>query len=226
MTSPDPDSAGAFFGRRKGKALRAGQTRVVETLLPRLRVDPEGELAAFRARHPELWLEIGFGGGEHLLWQADRHPDIGLIGCEPFQDGVLKVLTAVAGGQGGNIRLVADDARPLLRWLPPGSVGRAFILFPDPWPKTRHHKRRLINPDLLTMLARVMRPGAELRIASDVGDYVRAILLAVRMQGAFAWTAQEARDWRERGADWPPTRYEAKALAAGRRCTYLTFCRR
>jgi tRNA (guanine-N7-)-methyltransferase len=179
----------------------------------------------FAERVTDIWLEIGFGGGEHLVWQAARNPGVGFIGCEPFQDGVLKVLDTIAAGQGSNIRLVADDARPLLRWLPSGSVGLTFILFPDPWPKFRHHKRRLINVRLLEMLARVMRSGAELRIASDVGDYVRAILHAIHRHGAFRWTARTADDWRKRGSDWPSTRYEAKAVAAGRRCYYLKFRR-
>jgi tRNA (guanine-N7-)-methyltransferase len=174
----------------------------------------------------DVWLEIGFGGGEHLLWQAAHNPEVGLIGCEPFQDGVLKVLDAIAAGRAPNVRLIADDARTLLHWLPPGSIGRAFILFPDPWPKLRHRKRRLINVHLLDMLARSMRVGGKLRIASDVGDYAGTILQAVREQGEFRWTAKAAADWRFRGFDWPQTRYEAKAVAAGRRCYYLEFQRR
>ena len=173
----------------------------------------------------EIWLEIGFGGGEHLVWQATRNPNVGLIGCEPFQDGVLKVLDVIRGNECRNIRLVADDARPLLRWLPASSLGRAFILFPDPWPKLRHRKRRLINAPLLDILARAMRAGAELRIATDVGDYAGTVLQAVRQQGAFRWVAETAGDWRERGDDWPPTRYERKAVVAGRRCSYLKFRR-
>jgi tRNA (guanine-N7-)-methyltransferase len=204
---------------------------LLRDVLPGLALDPSAAAPPnishlFSPTVADVWLEIGFGGGEHLLWQAARNPSVGMIGCEPFQDGVLKMLDAITAGQCRNIRLVADDVRPLLGWLPPASIGRVFMLFPDPWPKLRHRKRRLINVHLLQMLARVMRADAELRIASDVGDYVRAILEAAREQGAFGWTAEAASDWRERGSDWPSTRYEAKAVAAGRRCYYLAFRRR
>jgi tRNA (guanine-N7-)-methyltransferase len=173
----------------------------------------------------EVWLEIGFGGGEHLVWQARANPGVGLIGCEPFQDGVVKVLDAIETGHLANIRLHADDARPLLRWLPAASIGRAFVLFPDPWPKKRHRKRRLVSPATLAELARVMRSGAELRLATDHGEYAAAMMLAVEAQGEFRWTAASPSDWRRRPVDWPSTRYEQKALAQGRRCTYLRFRR-
>jgi tRNA (guanine-N7-)-methyltransferase len=150
---------------------------------------------------------------------------VGLIGCEPFQDGIVKALAAIERDKIGNVRLHADDARPLLRWLPRASIGRAFILFPDPWPKKRHHKRRLVSEATLAQLARVMRPGAELRVATDIEDYARWILEAVRNEASFAWTAERSTDWRERGPDWPPTRYEEKALRDGRRCTYFRFRR-
>ncbi len=173
----------------------------------------------------EIWLEIGFGGGEHLIWQARHNPDVCLIGCEPFEEGVVKVLTAIDEQGLGNIRLHADDARAVLRWLPPASIGRAFILFPDPWPKTRHRKRRLVNEATLALLARVMKPDAELRIATDIGDYARTMLAAFQKVPEFQWTATSADDWRRRGPDWPETRYEQKALREGRRSTYLTFRR-
>ena len=162
---------------------------------------------------------------EHLLWQARANPHVGLIGCEPFEDGVVKALSAIEREKLANIRLHADDARPLLRWLPDAAIARAFILFPDPWPKKRHHKRRLVSTATLRELARVMRPGAELRVATDIGEYARWILLAVREQHSFRWTAEGPRDWRERGADWPSTRYEQKALREGRRCAYFRFRR-
>ncbi|MGE0700927.1 MAG: tRNA (guanosine(46)-N(7))-methyltransferase TrmB [Hyphomicrobiaceae bacterium] len=181
---------------------------------PKAHVDPSS-----------IWLEIGFGGGEHLLWQARNHPDVGLIGAEPFEDGVVKVLTAIEDEGLGNIRVHADDVRDVLRWLPEASIGRAFVLFPDPWPKRRHIKRRLVNRHLLGLLARVMQPGAELRIATDIGDYARTILMAFASCPDFVWTACSAADWRQRPGDWPPTRYEAKALREGRRPAFLTFVR-
>jgi tRNA (guanine-N7-)-methyltransferase len=231
VASRKPSGELRSFGRRRGRRPSTRQEALLRDVLPGAALDLSAtaplELSQLYAQAvTDVWLEIGFGGGEHLLWQAAHNPDVGLIGCEPFQGGVLKVLDAVAAGRGRNIRLVADDARPLLRWLPPGSVGRAFILFPDPWPKLRHLKRRLVNAHLLEMLARVMRAGAKLRVASDIGDYAGTVLQAAREQGAFCWMARTPRDWRQRGGDWPPTRYEAKAIAAGRRCYYLEFQRR
>ena len=173
----------------------------------------------------DLWLEIGFGGGEHLLWQARSNPDIGFIGAEPFEDGVVKVLTGIEDGALGNVRVHADDARAVLRWLPDHSLGRVFILFPDPWPKRRHAKRRLINVHLLRLLARIMRPGAELRIGTDIGDYARTILMAFAECPEFEWQARSPADWRVRPGDWPETRYEQKAHREGRRCAYLRFVR-
>jgi tRNA (guanine-N7-)-methyltransferase len=173
----------------------------------------------------EVWLEIGFGGGEHLVWQARHHPDIGFIGCEPFEDGVVKLLSAIELEGLKNVRVCADDARPLLRLLPEASIGRAFILFPDPWPKKRHHKRRLVSTTTLADLARIMRAGAELRIATDVGAYASAILRAALASRSFHWMATGPQDWRERTPDWPQTRYEQKAAAEGRRCYYFRFQR-
>ena len=218
------------FGRRRGRKPSHRQQALLRDALPGVALDlgtpaPLPLEGIFAQPVGQIWLEIGFGGGEHLVWQATRNPSVGLIGCEPFQDGVLKVLDVISSRECRNIRLVADDARPLLRWLPPSSLERVFVLFPDPWPKLRHRKRRLINAPLLHMLGRVMRAGAELRIATDVGDYAGAILQAVRQQGALRWMAETARDWRERGDDWPPTRYECKAVATGRRCSYLRFQR-
>lgn len=218
------------FGRRHGRKLTTRQQQLMETLLPRLRVDARTLLAVGSPQLPQapagLWLEVGFGGGEHLLWQAMHNPDVGLIGCEPFIDGVAKVLGAIDDQNLTNIRLFDDDARVLLRALPPASVDRAFVLFPDPWPKTRHRKRRLVSAPTLALLARVMKPGAELRIGTDIGDYARTMLGAFAGTVAFEWLAQRPADWRVRPADWPQTRYERKALEAGRRCYYLRFQRR
>jgi len=224
--SPDLRS----YGRRRGRKPSARQAALWREVLPRVALDLSrpppprlGELFAPPAA--QVWLEIGFGGGEHLLWQARANPSAGIIGCEPFQDGVVKVLSAIETERLANVRVHADDARPLLRWLPDGAVARTFILFPDPWPKARHHKRRLVSPPTLAELARIMRPGAELRLATDVGDYARAMLLALRQNAQFCWTATGPADWRRRPPDWPPTRYEEKALAQGRRCIYLSLRR-
>jgi tRNA (guanine-N7-)-methyltransferase len=172
-----------------------------------------------------VWLEIGFGGAEHMIAQACANPDIGIIGCEPFEDGVVKALSAIDRDGLANIRIHADDVRPVLRWLPAHSLGRVFMLYPDPWPKKRHEKRRLFSVGLLDLLARTMRPGAELRLATDSGDYARTALLSVAQQGAFRWLVQSPDDWRHRGADWPQTRYEAKAVRDGRVSYYLRFSR-
>lgn len=218
------------FGRRRGRMLSGRQKNLLATALPRFGVDLTAPAPAhladlFAVPLGEVWLEIGFGGAEHLLWQAERHRDIGIIGCEPYQDGVVKALAGIDALGLRNVRLWPDDARTLVDWLPPQSIARAFILFPDPWPKKRQQKRRLINAPMLAALARVLRPGGSLRIATDIGDYASAILIAVSAAPAWRWTAEQASDWRCRPADWPPTRYEAKAIAAGRRCTYLTLVR-
>ena len=211
------DVAGAALVRAQARAALERAPAVVAgrcAAAPRAR--PRGPGAALVARAlcragREVWLEIGFGGAEHLLWQARHNPEVGLIGCEVFEDGVVKALTGVAEHALANVRLSTDDARDLLRWLPPASLGRVFVLFPDPWPKKRHVKRRLVTRAVLDLLARVMTPRAELRIATDIGDYARTILLAARRHPALAWQAEGPRDWRERPADWPQTRYEAKA---------------
>jgi tRNA (guanine-N7-)-methyltransferase len=238
----NPASDLRSFGRRRGRAHSARQQQLIAEVLPRLRWGSPHEIgwgqtpdadhrvenadADARGLTPaDTWLEIGFGGGEHLIWQAERHPGVLLIGCEPFEDGVVKVLTAIEAKALANIRIHPDDARPLLRRLPEASIGRGFILFPDPWPKRRHAKRRLLSVALVDLLARVMRSGAELRIATDIGDYARTTLLAIQSQGGFRWTAASAGDWRSRPADWPQTRYERKALREGRRCYYFTFVR-
>lgn len=173
----------------------------------------------------QVWLEIGFGGGEHLLWQAAHNPGATLIGCEPFEDGVVKVLAAIDEEMRENIRLHMGDARDVLRWLPDAAIDRAFILFPDPWPKKKHRKRRLVNAATLALLARVMKPGAELRIATDIGDYARTMLEAFRAVPQFQWLAESPADWRVRPSDWPETRYEQKAAREGRQRYYFRWVR-
>ncbi|MGI9403733.1 MAG: tRNA (guanosine(46)-N7)-methyltransferase TrmB [Hyphomicrobium sp.] len=218
------------FGRRRGRRLSAHQLSLLNDGLPRVSLDlavaaPQSLASLFPTPICEVWLEAGFGGGEHLVWQARQNPHVGFIGCEPFEEGIVKVLAAIKEYALTNIRLYADDARPLLRWLPDRSLQRAFILFPDPWPKKRHVKRRLLARPLLELVARVMAPGGELRVATDIGDYARTILLNIRAQSAFEWRAGGPADWRKRGSDWPQTRYEAKAAKEGRRCYFFRFCR-
>jgi tRNA (guanine-N7-)-methyltransferase len=216
-----------IWGRRQGPKLRPGRQALLETLLPKLSLDlpAEGLLdaASLFADAHTVWLEIGFGGGEHLAAQAGAHPEVGLIGVEPFITGVAKLLNLIEEGGLTNVRLLVDDARLLLTALPDGSIARTFILFPDPWPKLRHHKRRIVSRSTVPELARVMRPGAELRLATDDADYARWMLEAVLAERRFAWLAERAADWRERPPDWPATRYEEKAHAAGRAPVFLRF---
>ena len=214
------------FGRRRGRKLSPRQTRLITELLPRVAVDlnaaAETQLAD---RSSKLWLEIGFGGGEHLIWQAEHNPGVTVIGCEPFEDGMVKVLAAIDERNLTNIRIHPDDARAVLRWLPDASLDRAFVLFPDPWPKAKHRKRRLVNGVTLALLARAMKPGAELRLATDIGDYARTMLVALQAVPELQWMATRADDWRYRADDWPETRYERKAVREGRRSSYLRFRR-
>jgi tRNA (guanine-N7-)-methyltransferase len=217
-------------GRRKGRPLSARKERLLTELLPRLRLDLEAPApSCLRDLFPvpvgEVWLEIGFGSGEHLLWQADHHKNVGFIGCEPFVNGVASLLGAVEDQDIKTIRVHDGDAREVLAWLPDRSIGRIFLLFPDPWPKKRQLKRRLLSPGTISELARLLRPDGELRFASDSDDYAAEALLLMRQSGAFTWTATRASDWRERGADWPETRYERKALVEGRSAYYLRFAK-
>jgi len=218
------------YGRRKGKRLSPRKERLLAELLPRLRPDlaetvPTALSTLFPVPVQEVWLEIGFGSGEHLLWQARHHPEVGFIACEPFINGVASLLGEIETEGLKTIRVHDGDAREVLAWLPEASISRAFILFPDPWPKKRQAKRRLVTPELAAALARVVKPGGELRFASDDGDYAGEALLAVNGSGAFDWLARKAADWRERPADWPETRYERKALMDGRKPVYLRWRR-
>jgi tRNA (guanine-N7-)-methyltransferase len=240
-----------LYGRRKGPKLSPHQERLLETLLPALALAPEAgrdPRLYFSAPVDDVWLEIGFGAGEHLLWQAAHHPHVGLIGAEPYVSGMAKLLSKLSlsplggegqgegaspsgefsedesaeapprpsplprEGRGENIRLYSDDARNIIEALPDASLARVFLLFPDPWPKTRHHKRRFVQMEMLDQLARVMKPGAEFRFASDDAGYLNWTLERLMAHPAFAWTATRAEDWHTRTADWPQTRYEAKEL--------------
>ncbi|HEY5210854.1 MAG TPA: tRNA (guanosine(46)-N7)-methyltransferase TrmB [Stellaceae bacterium] len=200
-------------------------------LLPRLRfaVPETGPLdprTLFAPGIDRVALEIGFGGGEHLAAQAAAHPTLGFIGVEIFETGIAKLLTAIAARGLENVRILVDDARLLLAALPDESLDRAYILFPDPWPKLRHRKRRIVSPATLAALARILRDGGELRLATDDPDYLRAILADATAEPAFEWLARRAEEWRIRAPDWPPTRYEDKALKAGRTPAFLAFRRR
>lgn len=220
------------FGRRRGRKLSPRQDALMTCLLPKVRIDlqqqaPRDARALFERKVDRVWLEIGFGGAEHLLWQARTFAETtGLIGAEPFEEGVVKALHGVDADGLTNVRLHPDDVRPLLDWLPPACLDRAFVLFPDPWPKKRHAKRRLVSPALLSKLARAVRPGGELRLATDIAPYALEMLLAVRREGSFEWTATQPSEWRERPADWPQTRYERKAGREGRAANYFRFVRR
>src|SRR5216684_5670069 len=210
-----------LHGRRRGKKLRAGQQSLLETLLPRLAlalpVEPAKiDLAqAFGGSLPPdgVWLEVGFGAGEHLVWQAEQNPGVGLIGCEPYLNGVAKCLAHIERAGLTNVRLFTDDARLLMAALPARSLSRAFVLFPDPWPKTRHHKRRFVRRENLDRLAELMLPGAELRLATDDPSYLPWMVEHAGTHPAFEWLAEGPADWRGRPADWPATRYEQKMLA-------------
>ena len=201
------------FGRIKSRPIKARQAALLETLLPRLRppaedFDPRGLLPGAT----EAWLEVGFGGGEHLAGQAARNPHAAFIGAEPFINGVASGLRHLDEAGLGNVRIHDGDVRELLGRMPGASLDRVFILFPDPWPKTRHHKRRIVEPQTVAELARLLKPGGRLRFASDVAHYVDWALEKILACPAFAWTAARADDWREPPADHVTTRYEEKRL--------------
>ena len=210
--------------------MRPGRASLLETGLAPLSIDvskpPVDPIALFAPPVTAAWLEIGFGGGEHLAAQAEARPDIGFIGCEPFINGVARLLSDIDGRGLDNIRLHADDARDLLDVLPESSISRCFILFPDPWPKLRHNNRRFVSPQNLDAVAHVLADGAELRLASDHMEYIRWMLFHVLRHDAFEWRCEGPEDWRRPPADAKPTRYEQKALSRGDPCVYLRFRRK
>lgn len=229
-----PDKEGfrrseAFFGRRKTQGLGARKTELVETLLPRLRVDTAAPIADVRALFPQpveaVHLEIGFGGGEHLAARAASEPAIGFIGAEAFINGVAKLVGLVEDGALENVRIHDEDAVELLDRLPVGGLQRIDLLYPDPWPKARHHKRRFVNARNLARIARALTPGGTFRFASDWPDYVNWTLQHAARERGLEWTARRASDWRGPWAGWHRTRYEAKALREGRAPAYLVFDR-
>ena len=222
-----------LYGRRRGHPLRARQQRLLDVTLPRLRLTPEAAAADPRAAFPgpveEVWLEVGFGGGEHALAQVEAHPRAGLIACEVFENGLCSLLSRLVpeGGEDtaplpNNLLLWGADARRLLAALPDAYLNRLFLLFPDPWPKARHAKRRFVHPALLPVVARALKPGAEWRIATDDPTYQAWV--AEVLGGAEAFETPSPATARPEG--WPPTRYEAKALREGRKPLYWTARRR
>lgn len=220
-----------FYGRLKGKGLRRSQQTYLDEDLDRLSPGPVGwdvnpdrkeiDLKSLFGNGP-VWLEIGFGGGEHLVHQAVRNPGVGLIGCEPYINGVAMLLGKIRQAGCENIRVHPGDVRDLFDVLPDNSISCAFLLYPDPWPKARHHRRRFVTPEHLEPLARAMKPGGIFRVATDIPDYVRQTLVEAPRHG-FEWLAERPEDWRRPWADWLPTRYEKKALREGRVRHYLTF---
>src|SRR5580700_4018316 len=222
-----PGFARALYGRSRGKALRVGQKRLLAEAQPQFSIALEGlaEGRAFARTPRELWLEIGFGAGEHLIEQAKANLDIGVVGCEPFLNGYVAALAGLRREDLSNVRLRRGDAQAVIEAAPDAFFSRVFVLYPDPWPKRRHHKRRLIARGVIDSLARVMRPGAELRFATDIDDYAGWTLARFLASPHFRWAAAQADDWRRAWPEWRPTRYEAKARFENRRSVYLTFVR-
>ncbi len=220
---------GAFYGRRQGKRLRPKQAAGISGTLPNLQIDCSGPVrpdALFASDKTAYWLEIGFGGGEHLINNARLHPDIGHLGCEPFINGMAKLVLLIEKEGIDAIRLHNDDAVQLLDQLPDASLDRIYLLYPDPWPKRRHNKRRFVSDENLSRMARVLKPGGEFRFASDIDHYVGWTLARILRSPDFVWTAEQPDDWRLPWENWPSTRYEAKAIREGRKSSYLIAKRR
>jgi tRNA (guanine-N7-)-methyltransferase len=221
----------SFFGRRKGHKLRPHQVELVDHLLPKLAIDialpaPPRLAELFAADVGDINLEIGFGGGEHLLAEARAHGDAGFIGCEPYLNGLAKILARLEDEPADNLRLYAGDAAELLAWLPPASLQRIDLIHPDPWPKRRHWKRRFVQDATVAAMARVLKPGGTFRFATDWPDYAAWTLQHLIRSSDFEWTAERADDWRLPWAGFTSTRYEQKAKREGRMPCYLVFQRR
>ncbi len=224
-----------FYGRRHGKTLRNSQLDYLAEDLGELTVpnvsweeNPDRHMIDPQSLFPTpqpVWLEIGFGGGEHMVHQAATNPGVGIIGCEPFINGVAMLLGKIREAGVDSIAIHPGDVRDLFDVLPDASIEKAFLLYPDPWPKSRHHRRRFVNPEFLDPLACAMKPGATFRIATDIEDYVRQTLEQLLAHPAFEWLAETPADWRDPWEDWVSTRYEVKAIREGRTPHYLTFRR-
>jgi len=232
MSNDDkPEARRGFFGRRKGHRLRSHQAALLDTLLPQLALDvsappPVELIRLFRVPVDEVRLEIGFGGGEYLIAQAQAHLRTGFIGCEPFVNGMAKALAAIEARGLANIRLHLGDAVPVIDWLPAASLAGIDLVYPDPWPKRRHWKRRFVQEQTVADMARILRPGGEFRFVSDIPDYAEWTLARLLHSADFLWTAERADDWRHPWPEFVRTRYEAKAMRQGRRPCYLVFRRK
>lgn len=230
-SDPDrEDSERAFFGRRKGHKLRQHQAGLIEQLLPHLALDIEREAPAdareiFAPGADDVRLEIGFGGGEHLAAEAKNSPMTGFIGCEPYVNGMAKILSQIEAANIGNIRLFAGDAAELLAWLPRNSLSRIDLIHPDPWPKRRHWKRRFVQDRTIAAMARVLKPGGEFRFVCDIDDYCAWTLSHLARSPDFKWLAERADDFRQPWAGYTMTRYGRKAAREGRKAAYLRFRR-
>ncbi len=224
-----------FYGRRIGKSLRPNQRWLLENRLERhllQGVDPEAnpsrlpiDLGSCFGPGREVWLEVGFGAGEHLAWLAGRHPEIGFVGCEPYINGVATLLSKLEKGAQSNVRIHPGDVRDFFDVAPDDSLDRVYLLYPDPWPKRRHHRRRFVTGEYLSPLMRCMRAGSELRIATDIPDYARQAVVEVSRMPEFRWVAERRSDWLNPWEGWQSTRYELKAVREGRTPLYLTFKR-
>jgi tRNA (guanine-N7-)-methyltransferase len=228
--NPDREASRAFFGRRKGHKLRPNQQRLIDTLLPRLAVDltqraPAALTTLFPVPVTDVQLEIGFGGGEYLIAQAQSEPNKGFIGVEPFVNGMAKALAAIENKDLRNIRLHFDDAADLIGWLPEQSLARIDLIHPDPWPKRRHWKRRFVQDEMVTRLARILRPGGEFRFVTDIADYAAWTLQRLLRSREFEWTAEGADDWRKPWPGFLQTRYNVKAERQDRAACFLIFRR-
>lgn len=223
----DPTTIRRLYGRRQGHKLRAGQAALVEEWLPKLSVPEAGPLDAamlFGDARP-IEVEIGFGSGEHLAAQAEARPEVGFIGCEPFLNGVVGALGHVRDRGLGNVRLHMGDALTVLERLPDASLARVYLLHPDPWPKARHAKRRMVNNGPLDLIAAKLKPGAEFRLGTDDPTYCRWSMMVMNSRADFEWLAETPRDFLERPADWPETRYERKARRQGHEVWYFRYLR-
>jgi len=213
------------YGRRKARKLRDTSQKAYEEILPLIKLDPTNKY--FETNPQEVWLEIGFGGGEHLLAQLDQNPTVSMIGCEPFMNGVAKLLSHLRAEDYGRLRIWHDDVRYLLEECPPSYFSRAFILFPDPWPKKRHHHRRLITKEFMENLRKTLADGAFLHIASDDASYVEQIQSVLYNDPKFILcegpSSHNPQSWEPRPPGWLATRYEGKALEKGKKCAYMRF---
>jgi tRNA (guanine-N7-)-methyltransferase len=222
-----------FYGRISGKGLHSSHKRYLAEDLSD--IAPSGvsweenpdrhplDLKAIFGDDRPVWLEVGFGGGEHLIHQAEQNPNVGIIGCEPYINGVATLLGKIRKSGATNLSVHPGDARDMMDVLPEGSIERAFLLYPDPWPKSRHHRRRFVTPEHLDPLARCLKAGAIFRVATDIEDYVRQTMEQMTLRNDFEWLAETADDWRVAWPDWYSTRYEQKALREGRTPHYMTF---